>query len=79
MADIAYKFATHANHCDGSQYFRPLGQIGVFGGYDRFGTEAIITYSGQTFEQGSWTSAGLIAHNFGSNRSLVGSSSVQVG
>ncbi|MEM7799095.1 MAG: Ig-like domain-containing protein [Chloroflexota bacterium] len=79
MANFVDKFDTHQNHCDASQYFRPLGQVGVFGGYDRFGTEAIITYTGPTFEQGSWTSAGLIAHNFSANRSLVGSSSVQVG
>jgi len=78
MATIAYKFATHQNHCDGSQYFRPLGQIGIFGGYDRFGTEAIVTYSGPPFEEGSYQ-AGYIAHNFSSDQSLIGNANVQVG
>lgn len=31
---VVYKFDDIANQCDGSQYFRPLGQLGVFGGYD---------------------------------------------
>ncbi len=34
FADIVYKFEDIANQCDASQYFRPLGQVGVFGGYD---------------------------------------------
>lgn len=32
--DVVYRFNDIPNHCDGSQYFRPLGQLGVFGGYD---------------------------------------------
>ncbi len=40
MAPIVYRFATSHNFCDGSQYFRPLGQIGVFGGMDRYGSES---------------------------------------
>ncbi|WP_370980784.1 Ig-like domain-containing protein [Agaribacterium sp. ZY112] len=31
---IVYKFDDIANHCDSSQYFRPIGQVGIFGGYD---------------------------------------------
>jgi hypothetical protein len=31
---VVYKFDDVANQCDGSQYFRPLGQLGIFGGYD---------------------------------------------
>lgn len=31
---IVYKFDDVANQCDSSQYFRPLGQVGIFGGYD---------------------------------------------
>jgi hypothetical protein len=34
FAEIVYKFEDTANECDASQYFRPLGQVGVFGGYD---------------------------------------------
>lgn len=32
--DIVYTFSDSANACDSSQYFRPLGQVGIFGGYD---------------------------------------------
>lgn len=32
--DVVYRFDDIANQCDGSQYFRPLGQVGVFGGLD---------------------------------------------
>ena len=31
---IVYRFDDSANQCDSSQYFRPLGQVGVFGGFD---------------------------------------------
>jgi mono/diheme cytochrome c family protein len=34
FANIVYKFDDIANQCDASQYFRPLGQVGIFGGYD---------------------------------------------
>lgn len=34
FAQIVYKFEDIGNQCDSSQYFRPLGQVGVFGGYD---------------------------------------------
>lgn len=79
MKQVAYKFATHQNYCDGSQYFRPLGQIGVFGGIDRYGSEAIITYEGPTLLEGSYSSGVYVAHNFGPNRSLIGESDVEVG
>jgi hypothetical protein len=32
--EVVYKFDDAANECDSSNYFRPLGQLGVFGGYD---------------------------------------------
>jgi hypothetical protein len=35
---VVYKFDDVANACDSSQYFRPLGQVGIFGGYDWGGT-----------------------------------------
>jgi hypothetical protein len=34
FANVVYKFEDIANECDASQYFRPLGQVGLFGGYD---------------------------------------------
>ncbi len=39
FSDIVYRFDDIANECDGSQYFRPLGQVGIFGGYDFWETE----------------------------------------
>lgn len=79
MAAIVTHFETHQNHCDGSQYFRPLGQVGVFGGVDRFGTEAIITYDGPPMIEGQYTSGGYTAHNFSANRTLIGNPNIQVG
>jgi len=38
---IVYKFEDLANGCDASQYFRPLGQVGVFGGYDFWVTREV--------------------------------------
>ncbi len=32
--EIVYTFNDIANSCDASQYFRPIGQVGIFGGYD---------------------------------------------
>jgi hypothetical protein len=43
---IVFKFDDLANSCDSSQYFRPLGQMGVFGGYDFWVTDRVIAYSG---------------------------------
>lgn len=37
---IVYRFDDIANNCEGSQYFRPLGQVGVFGGYDFWETQS---------------------------------------
>ncbi len=34
LSNFVYKFDDTSNFCDSSQYFRPLGQVGVFGGYD---------------------------------------------
>jgi predicted RecA/RadA family phage recombinase len=45
FSEIVYKFEDRANHCDSSQYFRPLGQVGVFGGYDGVAA-AVVTYTG---------------------------------
>lgn len=36
--DVVYRFYDIENECDSSQYFRPLGQLGVFGGYDYYVT-----------------------------------------
>ncbi len=41
FSDIVYKFDDIANSCDSSQYFRPLGQVGIFGGYDYWVTPDI--------------------------------------
>lgn len=41
ISDIVYKFDDIANNCDSSQYFRPLGQVGIFGGYDYWDTPTI--------------------------------------
>lgn len=41
FSEIVYKFEDIANSCDSSQYFRPLGQVGIFGGYDYWVTEDI--------------------------------------
>lgn len=43
---IVFKFDDLVNSCDSSQYFRPLGQMGVFGGYDFWVTDRVIAYSG---------------------------------
>ncbi len=45
---IVFKFEDLANHCDSSQYFRPLGQVGIFGGYD-FGVTEDINEQGMCF------------------------------
>ncbi|MGS2717888.1 putative Ig domain-containing protein [Eionea flava] len=44
--------------CDSSQYFRPLGQVGAFGGADRFETQMIIEYTGGTMIEGAWHRVG---------------------
>jgi hypothetical protein len=36
--DVVYRFDDITNQCDGSNYFRPLGQVGIFGGYDFYVT-----------------------------------------
>lgn len=41
LFNIVYTFDDIANGCDGSQYFRPLGQVGIFGGYDFYVTEEV--------------------------------------
>lgn len=35
---VVYKFNDNQHQCDASQYFRPLGQVGIFGGYDWWAT-----------------------------------------
>lgn len=79
ISQIAYRFPTSQNYCDGSQYFRPLGQIGVFGGMDRYGSESIITYTGPTIPEGSYSSGIYAAYNLGPNRVLSGNTNRQVG
>ncbi len=46
--NIVYRFDDIANHCDASQYFRPLGQVGIFGGYDWWET-ADVNEQGMCF------------------------------
>ncbi len=41
FSQIVYKFSDIDNQCDASQYFRPLGQVGVFGGYDWWVTSTV--------------------------------------
>ena len=79
LTQIAYRFPTTQNYCDGSQYFRPLGQIGVFGGVDRYGSEAIITYTGPTIPEGSYSTGIYAAYNYGPNRVMSGNTDRQVG
>ena len=38
---VVYKFNDFENNCDASQYFRPLGQVGIFGGIDTFETQDV--------------------------------------
>jgi hypothetical protein len=45
---IVYKFNDIANGCEASQYFRPLGQVGIFGGYDS-GATASVNEQGMCF------------------------------
>lgn len=54
LAQIVYRFDDIANHCDGSQYFRPLGQVGVFGGHDWWVTDAVVSYTGGTMTNWQW-------------------------
>jgi len=44
--DVAYRFDDVSHHCEASQYYRPLGQVGVFGGYDWHQTQYVIEYTG---------------------------------
>ncbi|MEM7335386.1 MAG: Ig-like domain-containing protein [Chloroflexota bacterium] len=79
MTQVAYRLPTMQNYCDGSQYFRPLGQVGVFGGIDRYGSEAIITYTGPELIEGSYSAGVYAAYNYGNNRTMIGDTDVQVG
>jgi len=54
LSQIMHRFDDIDNHCDGSQYFRPLGQVGVFGGYDWWGTDSVLSYSGGTMTNWQW-------------------------
>lgn len=52
--EIVYRFDDVGNNCDGSQYFRPLGQVGVFGGYDYWRTQSIVHYTGDQMPLNSY-------------------------
>ena len=43
ILEFSYKFEDGSNYCDSSQYFRPLGQVGIFGGYN-LGTKGFATF-----------------------------------
>ncbi len=47
--DITYQFPTHENGCDASQYFRPLGQVALFGGLDEGITPNSVNEQGMCF------------------------------
>ncbi|MFT7559216.1 MAG: hypothetical protein ACI93R_001121 [Flavobacteriales bacterium] len=51
FSSIVYKFDDIANQCDSSQYFRAVGQVGIFGGYDWWETspETGINEQGMCF------------------------------
>ncbi|RBP52883.1 Ig-like domain-containing protein [Arenicella xantha] len=51
---IVVRYNDIQNSCDGSQYFRPLGQVGIFGGYDWWETQAKIRVSGGELELNRW-------------------------
>lgn len=39
--EVVYRFNDIPESCDGSQYFRPIGQVGIFGGYDWWQTSDV--------------------------------------
>lgn len=41
FSQIVHKFDDIDNGCDGSQYFRPIGQVGILGGYDWWETDDV--------------------------------------
>ncbi len=86
---FTFKFPDTHNYCDSSQYFRPLGQVGIFGGYD-LGPEYFVTldravpetdvgyytwYVNQRTNQGASLSSSHAANVYGVDRD----SSWQVG
>jgi len=44
--DVVYRYQDIDHSCDGSQYYRPLGQVGIFGGYNQSETKWTIDYAG---------------------------------
>jgi len=50
--DVVYRYNDIDNSCDGSQYYRPLGQVGVFGGYNASETKMTIEYTGAQLPRG---------------------------
>lgn len=52
--DIVEVFNDTQHSCDASQYFRPLGQVGVFGGMDSSFTNTVIEHSGGAMIEGPW-------------------------
>jgi len=47
FAAIAHRYNDLDHSCDASQYFRPLGQVAILGGYDFFQTDYVIEYTGE--------------------------------
>ena len=81
---IVYRFDDIENGCDGSQYFRPLGQVGIFGGYDWWVTRAVVTYTGGTMPIGQYMTnqngVGLEAvRHLGTGESVISKDSIQEG
>ena len=82
--EIVYRFDDTNNGCDGSQYFRPLGQVGIFGGYDWWVTRSVVTYTGGTMPIGQYMTnqngVGLEAvRHLASGESVISKDSIQEG
>lgn len=82
--NIVYRFDDIGNSCDGSQYFRPLGQVGIFGGYDWWATRSIVTYTGGEMPAGQYLAnqdaVGFeVIHHKSPGVAVLNSSNIQVG
>lgn len=76
IPDIVFRFNDTENSCDGSQYYRPLGQVGVLGGYNFFRTTHKMEYRalpGNTRNEllGSFDQKGQKGFYFNEKRELL--------
>jgi hypothetical protein len=90
FSEVVDVFNLRDNFCSGSQYFRPLGQVGVFGGADSWTTNHLIEYSGphDTMPEGSYLGMyrddigvpGIrVGHNYGDGVTTIYANDIQVG